>query len=78
VLTKSICKRCREIYLGKDGSLRDEPWDEFDDEYWDKKQGIACPFYLRGRMPIAVNITEQPPEFCPFHVEHLMAEQDAQ
>lgn len=72
MLNKAICKHCLRQYSRKSG----EVWTDFDESFWEETKAIYCPSSLRRRQPV----TNDPvgidvvPSYCPFHLEHCLAE----
>jgi len=67
-LSKKVCKGCRKQYGWA--------WYEDIERAWNKEGKIVCPATLRPDDPHANDISEGPPEFCPFVLEHLLELQD--
>ena len=69
MLNKRICKYCWATVsdLGVNNKFR---WDKRDKERW-KKKIIICPVDYSGTVT-RVSITEDPPSWCPYALEHVL------
>jgi len=68
MLKKKVCKKCwYEIEI-----IHGDGWRVCDEQDW-KKGKVYCPLnYIKDNENIFRNITEQPPERCPYYLENLL------
>lgn len=67
MLQHSICKKCLHDNAGYSMSPDNE-------EGWCKGAlVISCPKKLTGA-PMSTNLFEEPPEWCPYELEHILKE----
>jgi hypothetical protein len=72
MLSKVVCKRCRVTCDGADAK-----WNATSEMRWEKCRAVICIAELYRdacQTGTEVGIDDQPPENCPFKLEHLMAE----
>ena len=60
MLNKKICRICKEY-----------AWDTIDEEYWSRGE-IFCWYNLNVMF---TKIKEDPHEYCPYALEHVISEQ---
>jgi hypothetical protein len=72
MLNKSICKQCR-AKRAKKSRVVDE-WGTSHDKMW-RDGTVKCPFH-NGSSRHYNKITEYPPYFCPFDLEHTVMEDE--
>jgi len=65
MLSKEICKKCINS---------EDKWDKYDEKNWKKFCEVICLIGHEGR-PDNISIKEEPPENCPFTLEHIMETQ---
>jgi len=63
-LTKKLCKKCWE-------NIPDNRWMESDKKRWNEGL-IMCPIEYREGYRAFRYIIEEPPENCPFILEHIL------
>jgi len=67
MLKKKLCKRC--------WNSTDYGWTEHDEICW-KKEEAWCPMICLEEGEVVRKITEQPPDECPFLIEHILTKDD--
>ena len=69
MLCKEACMRC--IRVNSFGI----PWNEEDDKAWVKDHEVICPPKLSpGQCAHVIMTWSEPPEWCPYDFEHMIAE----
>lgn len=76
MLIKDICQKCREEYKDFEPS-----WSSEADEIWAVAGMIVCPSkaYHLGKgfqKSLAASVSEKPPNWCPYRLEHMIMEQE--
>jgi len=75
MLKKKLCKRCWNNYAVSCDNEYDKEfmrWDHNEEGYW-KAGWIRCPdMYIKEREKLDRDITESPPENCPYFLENLL------
>jgi hypothetical protein len=69
-LSKKICKRCMNKFLGDEG---DGIWGESSECSW-KHEYIVCPEKVKALNMVPIPIQGVPPEWCPFALEHVVSQ----
>jgi len=76
MLKKKLCVKCWNNYAK---SFNEEKvclrWNKDDEECW-KRRVICCPNKYKEKENNPRYITEQPPDNCPFMLEHILSNED--
>jgi len=79
MLSKKVCQRCYRT-TGFIHFKKYRNWTEMDEKHW--KQGhLFCVLALRKEFEATkanLSIENDPPLYCPFHLEHMMETPNAQ
>jgi len=67
MLNKEICRRCLIQFHDSLG------WVDFDERHWAKERIVFCP-YTVDFAHVARSIDNEPPERCPYTLEHMVNE----
>jgi len=74
MLNKEYCIKCYYNYGWTD---YDDGFWFVEDQRWERDRMIDCPTeYIGEGETIDRNITEQPPDNCPFMLEHILSKED--
>jgi len=77
VLAKRICRQCKEKLWKENMWASGHGWNHHDDDSWDRRGVVTCPrhrTYYGGTFVAETRaVYMEPPEHCPFMLEHLMA-----
>jgi len=75
MLKKEICKHCLHEYYR---NIKKNEWSDYREILWEEEGSILCPIHLRRRQPVANAPTDirKIPSYCPFHLEHRLADEE--
>ena len=71
VLSKRVCRSCKNLLWRTDMWRAGANWAYYDDEAWHRRGVVTCPFHRKGGTFIAETraIYILPPETCPYKLE---------
>ena len=66
MLNKDICKRCHD-------EKTETPWNDASENSWRDKGWVWC-YIWKNKLPMACDINDAPPVWCPYATEHIVSE----
>jgi len=76
MLTKQVCIKCARAHWPKLYKIylnAKRPWTKLDAARWKYDNNVICPCDLPGNDFPAAIVTEPPPKWCMYRLEHAVA-----